>query len=54
MFGGEERRRPDLFDRIAVPRGFSTITRPGGVGITPAGEEVDVTESEVPEFTGTW
>jgi hypothetical protein len=24
------------------------------VDIPPSGEEVDVTESEVPEFTGTW
>ncbi len=35
-------------------RGFFTITRTGGVEILPAGEEVDVTESEVPGLTGAW
>jgi hypothetical protein len=38
-----------------MPRcGFSAITRTSGVGILPTGEEeVDVTESEVPDLTGT-
>ncbi|MYT00651.1 hypothetical protein GTY58_26645 [Streptomyces sp. SID5469] len=36
-------------------RGFSAITRTGGVEISPTGEEeVDVTESEVPVLTGAW
>jgi len=34
--------------------GFFVITRAGGVEISPMGEEVDVTESEVPDLTGTW
>ena len=35
-------------------RGFFFITRDGGVEISPTGEEVEVTESEVPGLTGTW
>ena len=35
-------------------RGISTITRDGGMEILPAGEEVEVTESEVPGLTGAW
>jgi hypothetical protein len=35
--------------------GFCLITSAGRVGILPMGEEeVEVTESEVPEYTGTW
>ena len=34
--------------------GISIITRAGGMEILPAGEEVDVTESEAPDVTGAW
>ncbi|RSS21153.1 hypothetical protein EF916_34670 [Streptomyces sp. WAC08452] len=34
--------------------GSTLITRAGGVETPPTGEEVDVTESEVPEWPGTW
>ena len=44
-----ERRRPSLAYPNAGLRVF-TITRSGGVEILSAGEEVEVTESEVPEL----
>ncbi|PZT69357.1 hypothetical protein DN402_21165 [Streptomyces sp. SW4] len=34
--------------------GLFIITRAGGVDNSPTGEEVEVTESEVPGLTGTW
>ncbi|GAA2571712.1 hypothetical protein GCM10010398_72220 [Streptomyces fimbriatus] len=54
MFGCEGKAAGHT-SRIRLPCcGFFAITRAGGLEIPPAGEEVDVTESEVPGLTGTW
>ncbi|RDD85748.1 hypothetical protein DVZ84_27930 [Streptomyces parvulus] len=54
MFGGEAKAQATPPKSDCPGAGFAVITRTGGVEISPAGEEVDVTESEVPGCTGTW
>jgi hypothetical protein len=48
MFGCEEKPQATPLESECRAAGFAVITRTGGVEIPPTGEEVDVTESEVP------
>ena len=54
MFGCEGKPQATPLKSECRAAGFSFITRDGGVEISPTGEEVEVTESEVPGHTGTW
>lgn len=54
MFGCERKAQATPRKSECRARGISTIIRDGGMGILPAGEEVGVTESEVPGLTGAW
>ncbi|QFI43096.1 hypothetical protein FQ762_15425 [Streptomyces coelicolor A3(2)] len=54
MFGCEAKPQATPLKSECCAAGFTVITRTGGVEISPAGEEVDVTESEVSGWTGTW
>jgi hypothetical protein len=48
MFGCEAKPQATPLKSECRAAGFTVITRAGGVEIPPAGEEVEVTESEVP------
>ena len=54
MFGCERKAQATPRKSECRARGISTIIRDGGMGILLAGEEVEVTESEVPGLTGAW
>lgn len=54
MFGCEAKPQATPLTSECRAAGFTVITRTGGVEIPPAGEEVDVTESEAPDDTGAW
>ncbi|QER89242.1 hypothetical protein F3L20_28285 [Streptomyces tendae] len=54
MFGCEGKPQATPLGSDCRGAGFSIITRTGGLEISRAGEEVDVTESEAPDVTGVW